>query len=446
VSDLRRNVAGTTLSYVSGGKAKTVPSKGGSAKTYAVDADTIVIVSEEQGQKFDEAARLFGRWFYHPDLKGLDWETISQRYGQLARTTRTPQAFNRIVRQLFGEVDGSHTGISGGGGFSASIDPIGYLGIMTRPVPGGYEITEVLEGSPAAHADSRLAVGEIITSVNDAAVAPDADSMPDTDLSRAMSGTRGREILLELSTPSEEEGQENTTRMTLITPISWSSWNTLAYEDEIRRNQGMVEEASDGRLGYLHIRSMNMPSVHEFEHQLYAAAHGKEGLVIDVRNNGGGWTTDVLLTSLTAPVHASTIPRGVAWEDAPSDAYPRDRRLIYAWSKPIVVLANEHSFSNAEIFTHAIKNAGRGRVVGEETYGGVISTGSFRLIDGSFVRRPFRGWRLPDGTDMENNGAVPDIRVERTPADEASGEDRQLQTAIDDLLSGLDEPDGQPEN
>ena len=159
-----------------------------------------------------------------------------------------------------------------------------------------------------------------------------------------------------------------------------------------------------------------------------------------VRNNGGGWTTDVLLTSLTAPVHASTIPRGVAWEDAPNDAYPRDRRLIYAWSKPIVVLANEHSFSNAEIFTHAIKNAGRGRVVGEETYGGVISTGSFRLIDGTYVRRPFRGWRLPDGTDMENNGAVPDIRVERSPADEASGEDRQLQTAIDDLVSQLDDP------
>ena len=193
-----------------------------------------------------------------------------------------------------------------------------------------------------------------------------------------MNGTRGKETILEI----RRDGEDHTM---LIQPVSWSAWNGLAYQDELRRNREKVDELSDGQLGYLHIRGMNMPSVHEFEHQLYAAAHGKDGLVIDVRNNGGGWTTDVL-TSLTAPVHSSTIPRGVAWEDAPKEAYPRDRRLIYAWSKPIVVLANEHSFSNAEIFTHAIKNTDRGTVVGEETYGGVISTGSFTLVDGSSAK------------------------------------------------------------
>lgn len=426
VNDLRMIPSGKTISYISGGTAKTMPMKGGSAKTIGIDADAEIMLSEEQAQKFDETSRLFGRWFYHPDMKGLDWDALSDRYRELAMTTRTPQAFNRVVNMLFGEVDASHTGIYGGGGFSTSADAIGYLGIATRPVPGGYEVTGILEKSPAAHPESELLIGDVILGVNDTSLAESPETPPSIDLSNAMNGTRGKETILEI----RRDGEDHTM---LIQPVSWSAWNGLAYQDELRRNREKVDELSDGQLGYLHIRGMNMPSVHEFEHQLYAAAHGKDGLVIDVRNNGGGWTTDVLLTSLTAPVHSSTIPRGVAWEDAPKEAYPRDRRLIYAWSKPIVVLANEHSFSNAEIFTHAIKNTDRGTVVGEETYGGVISTGSFTLVDGSRVRRPFRGWRLPDGTDMEAMGAMPDIRVLRTPEDEAQGRDRQLEAAVEEL-------------
>jgi tricorn protease len=121
----------------------------------------------------------------------------------------------------------------------------------------------------------------------------------------------------------------------------------------------------------------------------------------------------------------------------PHDAYPRDRRLIYAWSRPIDVLINEHSFSNAEIFAHAIHTTGRGRLVGTATFGGVISTGAFTLIDGTLVRMPFRGWYLPDGTDMESHGAQPDVDVPQTPADEASGKDPQLEAAVEDLMKRI---------
>jgi tricorn protease len=101
------------------------------------------------------------------------------------------------------------------------------------------------------------------------------------------------------------------------------------------------------------------------------------------------------------------------------------------------VLCNENSFSNAEIFSHAIKTIGRGQLVGEETFGGVISTGAFNLIDGTRVRQPFRGWYLPDGTDMESRGAIPDVRVERLPGDEVAGRDAQLETAVSTLLNQL---------
>ena len=139
-------------------------------------------------------------------------------------------------------------------------------------------------------------------------------------------------------------------RMVLIEPASYGLIGVLGYAQEVAERRAMVDEMSDGRLGYLHIRGMSEPSVRDFERDLYAAAHGKDGLIIDVRDNGGGWTTDILLASLTAPRHAVTVPRGASKREAFPDAYPRDRRLIYAYHRPISVVMNQHSFSNAEIF------------------------------------------------------------------------------------------------
>ncbi|MEO1321304.1 MAG: S41 family peptidase, partial [Pseudomonadota bacterium] len=143
-------------------------------------------------------------------------------------------------------------------------------------------------------------------------------------------------------------------------------------------------------------------------------------------------------SSLTAPRHAYTIPRGANADDVPADAYPRDRRLIYGYTRPIAVLCNENSYSNAEIFSHAIKTTGRGTLVGQQTYGAVISTGSYRLIDGTTVRRPFRGWFLPDGTDMENNGAMPDVVVLKKPQHEVEGIDPQLEAGVRAVMEDLD--------
>ena len=116
------------------------------------------------------------------------------------------------------------------------------------------------------------------------------------------------------------------------------------------------------------------------------------------------------------------------------DVYPRDRRLIYAWTRPINVLINQNSFSNAEIFAHAIKTIDRGKLIGTATFGGVISTGAATLIDGTTVRTPFRGWYLPDGRDLENNGAKPDVDVPQEPQDEAAERDPQLEAAVKELL------------
>jgi tricorn protease len=175
---------------------------------------------------------------------------------------------------------------------------------------------------------------------------------------------------------------------------------------------------------------------------LFEVGYGKDGLIIDVRDNGGGSTTDHLLTSLTQPRHAITVPRGGG------PGYPGDRMVYTTWHKPIVVLCNQNSYSNAEIFSHAIKTLGRGKLVGVPTAGGVISTGSISIMDVGTLRRPYRGWFLKsDGQDMELNGAVPDIVVWPRPAEISEGRDRQLNRAIKVLQKSIRQwkQEGEPE-
>jgi tricorn protease len=218
-------------------------------------------------------------------------------------------------------------------------------------------------------------------------------------------------------------------------PVSSGAERTLRYNEETAANARKVEELSGGRLGYIHIASMDQASLDRFERDLYAAAADKDGLVVDVRNNGGGFTADRLLASVDVRPHAYTVPRG--GDATRTRSYPQDRLFIQRYTMPMAMLCNEKSFSNAEIISHAFKTLGRGPLVGQQTAGGVISTGSESLVDGTTVRLPFRGWYLFDGTDMEENGAMPDFVVLQTPEDEVRAFDAQLAKVVEELLRDL---------
>lgn len=430
--DPRISLDGKTVSYISGGQAATTSPTGGKTTALPIDATITIDREAELAQKFHEAAGLFGMNFYHPTLKGLDWDALTERYRELVMQTRTQESFLRLMDLMWGEVDGSHTGTRGGDGFSAGSPGNGYLGIDFTPVDGGYRIDAIIKSGPIDLMENGPAVGDVIVGIGDQRL---ADARGLRSLHEAMAHMAREEVLLEFIPSDSVDGA---TKLGLVTPTTFGGESGLRYDDEVEKRRAEVERLSGGRLGYLHIRGMGINEVRDYERDLYAAAHGKEGLVIDVRDNGGGWTTDILLASLTAPNHAYTIPRGADPDSVQKDNYPRDRRLIYAYSRPINVLINQHSFSNAEIFAHSIRTAGRGTLIGTQTFGGVISTGSFSLIDGTTIRRPFRGWYLPDGTDMENNGARPDIDVPQLPADEAAGRDPQLEAAVRELLGRID--------
>lgn len=425
---------GARLVLASSGRASTIAAGGGSETSVPVSY-TIDIDHEALNlQRFREMARTLGRTFYHPTMKGLDWGALTEAYADLARRARTADEFSDIGMRLMGELSASHLGISAPSDYTnPDFQASGRLGIDATPLgDGGWRVDLVLPRLRTNAGNMRLVVGDVITAIELVELSPE-DTLDEHLRARA-----GVETIVTVRRRIETDGEgpvEHSLDL-LVTPVSLGEERAMRYDHWQLGNAGKVEELSGGRVGYLHIRSMGAPDLVEYERDLFAAAYGKEGLIIDVRSNGGGWTTDRVLASLMYPRHAYTVPRGADPEGG--QGYPRDRLFIQRFNGPVNMLCNEKSFSNAEIISHAFKTLGRGTLVGVPTHGSVISTGAFRLIDGSTVRQPFRGWYLIDGTDMENNGAVPDLIVHQTPEDEAAGLDRQLEAAVKDLLERLD--------
>jgi tricorn protease len=196
----------------------------------------------------------------------------------------------------------------------------------------------------------------------------------------------------------------------------------------VKERRARVDELSNGRIGYLHIKAMDQPSLRKFEKDLRENRH-KEALIIDQRFNGGGNIEQELLAILVQRPYQ-------IWQ--PRDTEPTDRPFR-GYFGPKVVLQNWRSASNAEMFPAGFRALGLGKLIGTPTMGAVIGTGSYSLIDGSTIRTPGVGVYLADAehTNMENYGVQPDILVENTPEDNLTGHDRQLETAVQELLRQL---------
>ena len=421
------NFAGDRVIVVTGGSAAGVGVNGGDSKAYDFSETIDISTPVFQRQKYAEAMRVLGQAFYDGTFKGLDWTKLTATYLSLAERCRTNEEFDWVANRQLGELNASHMGVRSPEAPSPLRQSAGRLGTRTKPVDGGFEVLSIVDGSPAMLAKQPIKVGDVITAI---------DFVPfgaTSTLDAALKGKVGDEVVVTVRRPVADG--EPLSLDLLVTPASAAQMGQLHYAEHVRRAARLVDEWSNGQLGYIHIRAMDQASLDDFERDLYAAAEGKRGLLIDVRNNGGGFTADLLLSSIMAQPHAYTVPRD--GDMSVRTGYPQDRLFIQRYTLPINMLCNEKSFSNAEITSHAFKTLKRGTLIGQQTYGGVISTGGTSLLDGTTVRLPFRGWYLADGTDMENNGAIPDIIVPQTPEDESTSTDTQLRVAVDDLLKRL---------
>ncbi|MDT7896500.1 MAG: S41 family peptidase [Armatimonadota bacterium] len=367
---------------------------------------------------FDEGWRLLREQFYDEKMHGVNWDAMREKYRPLIEQVANKEDFYALVSLMLGELNASHLGI---GGPTVSGAETAYLGVWFDPDHRGpgVKVARVLKNSPADKDESRLRVGEFILAIDGTEVSNNEQ------LWEALADKAGRVVELLVNDKPTKEGA----RTVKIKPINRGQWADLLYDEWVETRKQWVERWSGGRIGYIHIRAMSPSELRKFEREFYAEVVGKkEALIIDVRFNGGGRIHDELLSILKRRLYATEQYRG-----APPFTQP-----FQVWQKPTIVLINEFSASDAEIFPKAFRDLGLGKLVGVPTYGGVIGTYNVTLIDGAtFFRVPVTGWRTLDGVNLENYGVKPDILVELSPDDNANGNDRQLEVAVKELLKAI---------
>ena len=211
-----------------------------------------------------------------------------------------------------------------------------------------------------------------------------------------------------------------------MTPVSTLAHATLQYEKWVEERRALVERLTGGEFGYLHIRQMSEPQLRKFEKDL-AMNSTKKALIIDQRFNPGGNIDQELLQILQQKQYQYTKLRDSVQVTRP----------LRGFFGPMVEMANERSTSDAEVFPDGFRTLKLGKVVGVTTYGAVIGTGAYQLMDGSVIRTPGSGlWNI-SGTNLENNGVVPDVYVDNTPEDFFKGRDAQLEKAVEVLRDEL---------
>jgi len=415
---------GKTVWLLKNGKPAHVSLAGGDLESISFNARLVTDHAARRRQVVEEGWRTLRDRFYDPDLHGLDWPAQREKALALAAGVDQDADFADVMNIMLRSLNASHMGYYPGGRGDRS--GAGWLGLQFDPDHDGegLKVSVVVPRGPADVAETGLQVGDVVLAVDATPVGAAHN------FHAPIVAAGGDPVWVEFTRDGDEHEVE-------LRPVTWGSLRQDIYESDVKANRARVEELSGGRVGYVHIQGMGLRQVQIFERDLYAAANGKEALVIDVRWNGGGWTTDQLLTILTQPVHAYTIPRDG------EIGYPDSERLpLQRYNRPIAVICNENSYSNAEIFSHAIQTIDRGPVVGQATGGNVISTGGWSTLDGGMIRLPFRGWytwgdpvdQARNDRNQEHGGCIPDHLVPLGPAEVLAGEDPQLVRAVELML------------
>jgi tricorn protease len=328
------------------------------------------------------------------------------------------------VMTMIGELNASHTGISGGGGLPGQPAPAERVTTrfpgfeLTPDASGFYKVSRIYRKGPADHEYVKIANGNFIMAV-------DGKSLTTKDnywqLFNILGGQKF-EFLVN-NKPALDGGW-----LVDLQPLSSAQQANLEYDLWVEGRKNMVDALTGGTIGYLHIRAMDAPSLLKFQEDLIDN-RGKKALIIDQRFNGGGGIDQELLQILNQRKQYQ-LTRG---RDATVDV-PRPVHTFYG---PMAVLQNERSASDAEMFPDGFRALGLGKIIGVPTMGAVIGTGSFNLLDGSQIRTPGAGVYTVHGENMENYGVPPDVFADNGPADFLAAKDRQIEKAIEVLKTEI---------
>ncbi|MEV5983739.1 S41 family peptidase [Streptomyces sp. NPDC052051] len=418
-----------------GGQLKVVPSDRSAPNDDSSDANITVDLSRirqtvdpaaEWRQMYDETGRLMRDNFWRPDLGGVDWQGVLDRYRPVLDQIATHDDLVDLLWEVQGELGTSHAYVSSGGYGQGADRRQGLLGAdISRHEDGTWRVDRVLPSEtsdPDAHAP--LAAPGVAVRPGDAILAVGGHPVdPVTGPGPLLVGTAGKPVELTISPAGGGEA-----RYAVVVPIA--DEEPLRYHAWVADRRAYVHERSGGRLGYLHVPDMQAPGWAQIHRDLRVEV-ARDGLVVDVRENRGGHTSQLVIEKLARRIVGWDLPRGRRPVSYPEDA-PRG---------PVVAVADEFSGSDGDIVNAVIKTLGIGPVVGTRTWGGVIGIDSkYRLVDGTLVTQPkFAFWLEGHGWGVENHGVDPDVEVVQRPQDHAAGRDAQLEEAVRTALAELAE-------
>jgi len=397
-------------------------STAGSAPIVPFKAKMTVRRDEEFAEMFEQSWRALRDNFYDPKFHGADWNAVRAKYQPLVKHVAMKEDLYNLIYLMLGELNASHLGIRGV--LARPEEATADLGlIFDESYRGpGLRVAEVLKRGPADRRGIHIQPGDLVLSIDR------QELTAQTNVSEQLNGKVNEPIVLEIVTPlmGIVPAGPKARRRVEIQGASRTQISGLMYDRWVENNARTVARLSGGKLGYIHIPSMDTDGLDRFIRALYSDNFDKEAIVLDVRYNGGGFTHDRVLNFLGGKEHTVFHQRnggqGLVLRAG-------DRK----WTKPLVLLINNRSYSDAEIFPNAFRTLGLGKLVGQPTGAHVIGTLAIRLIDGSEFRLPRTGVFTAKGVNMEKQGVVPDFVVEQSPDDLARGIDAQLVKAVEVL-------------
>ena len=399
---------------LSNGKIFKVDLESGDKKSINVNGEMILNENAEREYIFDHIWRQVERKFYLEELHKVDWPFYKEAYEKTLPHINNNHDMAEMLSELLGELNASHTGAM----FRENVetgDKTASLGIFydLDHTGKGLKISEIMDKSPLSKSKSKAKKGSIIEKIDG------IDIDANTNIAKLLNRKAGDNTLLSLYDASSGKRWEETTK-----PISLGRENELRYQRWVENCRKLVDELSDGKVGYVHVRGMNDRSFRTVYDEALGRNHEKESLIVDTRFNGGGWLHDDLATFLNGIDYLTFMPRGQNLGNEPQ----------FKWTKPSAVVMSESNYSDAHMFPYVYRALNIGQLIGMPVPGTGTAVWWERLQNGIVFGIPQVGMVDTEGDLLENKQLEPDIKVPNEPGKIIMGFDQQLEAAVKALL------------
>ncbi len=407
---------GKNVFILASGRIMKVDVGSGRIKPISFRAELDLKYLQEKEYIFEHIWRQVKEKIYDPKMQGVDWSYYKKNYKRFLPSINNNWDYSELLSEMLGELNVSHTGCRYYPRYQ-NPDSTAALGAFLEQniKHDGLKVLEVIEKGPMDKADSKITKGTIIEKIDGVFIKKGMNYYP------LLNHKRGKKVLLSLYNPKTKTRWEE-----VIRPISWGAQEQLLYKRWVKTREQETDRLSHGRLGYVHIRAMNSASFREIYSKIMGKFYNREGIILDTRFNGGGWLHDDLVTFLSGKKYLTLYPRGRKIGIEP----------MGRWTKKSIVIMNESNYSDAFMFPFAYKELNIGKLVGMPVPGTGTAVWWERLQDPTLVFGiPQVGVLDLRGKYLENQQLYPDYTVNNDPASLIKGEDKQLEKAVEVLLS-----------